>query len=87
MRVNSLTQMATILDQIIKTKHKEIAERSSRVPVEALKERIASMDRPRNFFRAVTTPTDKPLRGKARQAPIKDGNGRDVLAARAEILD
>jgi indole-3-glycerol phosphate synthase len=31
------------------------------VPVEALKERIASLPRPRNFFAAVTTPGAKPL--------------------------
>jgi indole-3-glycerol phosphate synthase len=50
-----------ILDQIIATKRQEVAERSAKMPDEALKERIGSLDRPRNFFAAVTTPTDKPL--------------------------
>ena len=54
--------MATILDQIIETKRQEVAERSARVPVERLKETIATLGRPRNFFAAVTaTPKDKPL--------------------------
>ena len=53
--------MPTILDQIIETKRQEVAERSARVPVESLKDTIASLGRPRNFFQAVTTPTSKPL--------------------------
>jgi indole-3-glycerol phosphate synthase len=53
--------MATILDQIIETKRQEVAERSARVPVESLKDTIASLRRPRNFFQAVTTPTSKPV--------------------------
>jgi indole-3-glycerol phosphate synthase len=51
----------SILDQIIETKREEVALAKTRVPVESLKERIAAMDRPRNFFRAVTTPGKKPL--------------------------
>ena len=51
----------SILDQIIETKREEIALAKTRVPLESLKERIASMERPRNFFRAVTTPGKKPL--------------------------
>jgi indole-3-glycerol phosphate synthase len=50
-----------ILDEIVATKRQEVAQRSATAPVEALKERIASLGRPRNFFAAVTTPTDKPL--------------------------
>jgi indole-3-glycerol phosphate synthase len=51
----------SILDQIIETKREEVALAKTRVPLESLKERIASMERPRNFFRAVTTPGKKPL--------------------------
>jgi indole-3-glycerol phosphate synthase len=51
----------TILDKIIETKRHEVAERQARVPVEALREQIASLGRPRNFFHAVTTPSKKPL--------------------------
>ena len=46
--------MATILDEIIETKRHEVAERKSRLPVESLKETIATLGRPRNFFHAVT---------------------------------
>jgi indole-3-glycerol phosphate synthase len=53
--------MSTILDQIIATKREEIAERRVHVPAEALKDAIAGLDRPRNFFHAVTTPNAKPL--------------------------
>ena len=51
----------TILDEIIATKRTEVAERSKRTPVEALKETIASLGRPRNFFNAVTRKGKKPL--------------------------
>jgi len=51
----------TILDEIIATKRTEVAERSKRTPVEALKETIASLGRPRNFFDAVTRKGKKPL--------------------------
>src|SRR5687768_10140394 len=54
--------MATILDQIIETKRQEVAERRTRVPVEQLKDTIAALGHPRNFFAAVTAPPkDKPL--------------------------
>ncbi|HZZ43810.1 MAG TPA: indole-3-glycerol phosphate synthase TrpC [Tepidisphaeraceae bacterium] len=46
--------MSNILEQIIATKHEEIAVRSAKVPVGELKERIGGMARPRNFFQAVT---------------------------------
>jgi indole-3-glycerol phosphate synthase len=50
-----------ILDEIVATKRQEVAQRSATAPVEALKERIASLGRPRNFFAAVTAQTNKPL--------------------------
>lgn len=34
-------------------KHREVADAKSRVPVEALRDRISELGRPRNFFRAV----------------------------------
>ncbi|HEY8668791.1 MAG TPA: indole-3-glycerol phosphate synthase TrpC [Tepidisphaeraceae bacterium] len=46
--------MSNILDQIVATKRQEVAERSSREPVEALQQRIAQLGRPRNFFHAIT---------------------------------
>jgi indole-3-glycerol phosphate synthase len=48
--------MSTILDKIIETKRQEIAERRQATPVEALKERISALPRPRNFFHAATKP-------------------------------
>jgi indole-3-glycerol phosphate synthase len=53
--------MSTILDKIIETKKAEVAQRSITTPVAALKERIAAAPRPRNFYRAVTTPNKKKL--------------------------
>jgi indole-3-glycerol phosphate synthase len=53
--------MSTILDQIIATKRQEIAERSARTPIEAMKETISTLGRPRNFFHAVTHKGEKPL--------------------------
>lgn len=53
--------MSNILDQIVQTKKEEIAARSSSVPVEKLREIIAGMSRPRNFFQAVTRKGTKPL--------------------------
>ena len=44
----------TILQQILQTKRREVAERRARVPVEQLKETISTLGRPRNFFQAVT---------------------------------
>jgi indole-3-glycerol phosphate synthase len=46
--------MSNILDQIIQTKRQEVAERKVRVPLERLKETIATLGRPRNFFQAVS---------------------------------
>ena len=53
--------MVSILDQILDTKRREVALAKSRTPVEELKARIAGSQRPRNFFRAVTTPGKKTL--------------------------
>ena len=44
----------TILDQIIQSKRHEVAERKARRPIEALRDDIAALGRPRNFFGAVT---------------------------------
>lgn len=44
----------SILDDIIATKRQEVAERSARTPIDALKETISTLGRPRNFFHAVT---------------------------------
>lgn len=44
----------SILDQIIATKRQEVIERKRVAPVELLKDRIAELPRPRNFFHAVT---------------------------------
>lgn len=46
--------MKTILEQIIDTKKQEVAARKLSAPVEMLKDRIPSLERPRNFFHAVT---------------------------------
>ncbi|WP_428939698.1 indole-3-glycerol phosphate synthase TrpC [Fontivita pretiosa] len=54
--------MSTILEQIIQTKQREIAQRSAAVPLEQLKQQALASPRPRNFFSAVTRePKDKPL--------------------------
>jgi len=46
--------MSDILEQILQTKRREVAERQPRVPLDALKETITTLGRPRNFFNAVT---------------------------------
>ena len=53
--------MASVLDQIIQTKREEVAHRRQSRPVDALKETIETLGRPRNFFQAVTTKSSKPL--------------------------
>jgi hypothetical protein len=53
--------MSTILQQIIQTKHQEVAARKVQTPLEALKETIQTLGRPRNFFGAVTRKGKKPL--------------------------
>lgn len=51
----------SILDQIIATKRTEIAERQQSMPLEALRERISELGRPRNFFQAVTKTGPRPV--------------------------
>ena len=46
--------MSSILDKIVQTKREEIAARQPQRPIELLKEEIETLDRPRNFFHAVT---------------------------------
>src|SRR3954466_1617848 len=53
--------MSNILDEIVRTKKEEVTERKKSVPVEDLKETIATLGRPRNFFHAVTRKTKKRL--------------------------
>ena len=53
--------MASILDEIVQSKRAEIAERQAATPVEALKETISTLGRPRNFFHAVTRAGKKPV--------------------------
>ncbi len=53
--------METILDNIIQTKREEVHERRAATSLEMLKDRIAQMPRPRNFFNAVTHQTKKPV--------------------------
>ncbi len=53
--------MSTILDQIIDSKRREVAEKQSRVSIAQLKAQIAEMSRPRNFFSAITKKTSKPV--------------------------
>jgi indole-3-glycerol phosphate synthase len=59
--------MRSILEQIVQTKREEVAERRARRPVEALKEEIAALGRPRNFFHAATRkPKGKAQPGRAK---------------------
>ncbi len=53
--------MSDILQKIVRTKRQEVADRSARTPLEQLKEAVPSLPRPRNFFRALTAETAKPL--------------------------
>jgi len=48
--------MQTILEKIVATKREEVAARLKSTPIEALKETITTLGRPRNFFQAVTQP-------------------------------
>jgi indole-3-glycerol phosphate synthase len=60
--------MATILDTIVATKKKEVEQRKILTPVEELQRRALSVDRPRNFYAAVTK---QPLRKVNLIAEIK----------------
>lgn len=53
--------MADILDKILSTKRQEVQERMAARPEEELRRMIADLDRPRNFFAAVTRDTGKPV--------------------------
>lgn len=53
--------MSNILEQIVQTKHQEVAHRKSATPLEQLKETVQTLGRPRNFFHAVTHKSTKPL--------------------------
>src|SRR5689334_11921217 len=53
--------MPSVLDQIIATKREEVAARKQAAPIESLKETIATLGRPRNFFQAVSKKGRKPL--------------------------
>jgi indole-3-glycerol phosphate synthase len=51
----------SFLDKILARKKLEVAQLISQTPLEALKETIAGLPRPRNFFHAVTTLGKKPV--------------------------
>lgn len=54
--------MSSILEEIVRTKREEVANCQATVPIDALKETIQTLGRPRNFFHAVTKdPGRKPL--------------------------
>jgi indole-3-glycerol phosphate synthase len=53
--------MSDILENILRMKREEVAERQRRVPLDALKETITTLGRPRNFFNAVTRKPTKRL--------------------------
>jgi indole-3-glycerol phosphate synthase len=46
--------MASVLDKIVQTKKIEVETRKKETPVEKLQTRILTVDRPRNFYAAVT---------------------------------
>jgi len=57
-----MTSSENILDQIVQTKRGEVAQRKVATPLEQLKEIIATLGRPRNFFQAVSKdPAPKPM--------------------------
>ena len=51
--------MANILDEIIADKRAEVRLRQSQRPLEQLKEQILSMPKCRNFYKAVTAPSER----------------------------
>jgi len=55
--------MAAVLDEIVARKRVEIAKAKANTPLETLKERVAGLDRPRNFFAALV---DERQRGRTR---------------------
>jgi len=51
--------MATILDEILSSKHREVAAAQAELPLSALKERLTDCPPVRNFYQAVTAPAAK----------------------------
>jgi indole-3-glycerol phosphate synthase len=51
----------SFLEKILARKRLEVTQRSSQTPLAALKQTIAGLPRPRNFFHAVTSVGKKPL--------------------------
>jgi indole-3-glycerol phosphate synthase len=51
----------SFLEKILERKRIEVAARATQTPLEELKQTIAGLPRPRNFFHAVTQPGKKPL--------------------------
>ena len=51
----------SILDEILATKRREIAAAQSATPLAELKAKISGLERPRNFFQAITAPGRKAL--------------------------
>ena len=57
-----MARSENILEEIIQTKRGEVAQRKVTTPLEQLKETIATLGRPRNFFHAVSKdPAPKPM--------------------------
>ena len=53
--------MASILDEIVKTKKQEVATARVARPISELKSGIAEMSKPLNFFASITRRSDKPV--------------------------
>jgi indole-3-glycerol phosphate synthase len=51
--------MADVLKRILAAKRAEVEAARLRVPLEAVREQALAQDRPRNFFKALTTPNPK----------------------------
>jgi indole-3-glycerol phosphate synthase len=51
----------SILDDILATKREEVARAKAQISIDELKKKVQDLDRPRNFFSAVTTPGKKPV--------------------------
>jgi indole-3-glycerol phosphate synthase len=56
--------MASVLEQILESKREEVEQRKQARPIETLRETIATLGRPRNFFQAVTKPAAQGGPGK-----------------------
>lgn len=60
--------MGTVLEKIVEVKLREVEERKKKVPIEELQAKSLSVDRPRNFYAAITK---QPLRKVNLIAEIK----------------